>query len=198
MAAKKSNARKSFYEVIFVGKPKVVRAFLKGFIMGVHDDAEIYYSFNSGIQHEGKAEKIAEMVGLRGIDCHVVVDATTSALLKKNAKRITNDTGLEISSHRHIRSASLSFQYHAYARRYDKEIVDLVKNLPAGLRVDGFEHNVKVDPKAKGVEAYSVAHEYEAHAHATITGRIDLLVALKVRFADLPLVQVDDIELKLA
>ncbi len=34
MAVKKSAVRQTFYEVVFQGKPKVVRAFLMGFVMG--------------------------------------------------------------------------------------------------------------------------------------------------------------------
>ena len=197
MATKNSN-RKSFYEVVFTGKPKVVRAFMKGFVMGTLDEATVIYSFNSGVYHEGKVEKMAEMVGLRGTDCHVIVDAQTSALLKKRAKRIARETGLEIVSHRHIRSASMFFKYTAYAPRYDKEIVDMVKGLPAGLKVDGFKHDVRLDPKARKMEAYAAVHHFEACGQATIVGRIDLLVELKKKFADYPLIQSEDIVLKLA
>ena len=198
MATKNSRSKQSFYEVVFMGKPKVVRAFMKGFVMGTLDDATVIYSYNSGVYHEGKTEKLAEMVGIRGTNCHVIVDAATSALIKKRTKRIARETGLEITSHRNIRSASMSFKFHAYAPRYNQEIVEMVKKLPAGLRVDGFKHEVKLDPKAKGIEAYSVAHHYEACGEATVIGRIDLLVELKKKFADFPLIQSEDIVLKLA
>lgn len=196
--AAKSNTKKSFYEVVFTGKPKVVRAFMKGFVMGTLDNAMVIYSFNSGVWHEGKGEKLAEMVGIRGTDCHVIVDSKTSALLKKRTRRIANETGLEITSHRFIRSASMSLKFQTYARKYNDEIVELVRNLPAGLRVDGFHHDVRLDPKAKGVESYATAHHYEANGEATIVGRVDLLVDLKKKFADYPLIQSDDIVLKLA
>jgi len=198
MATKNSPAKKSFYQVVFLGKPKVVRAFMKGFLMGTLDDATVIYSFNAGIHHEGKAEKLAEMVGIRGTDCHVIVDAATSALLKKRSKRIARETGLEIVSHRHIRSASMYFKFQTFAPQYNEEIVNLVKKLPAGLRVNGFKHDVKLDPQAKGIEAYSVVHHYEACGEATVAGRIDLLVELKKKFADYPLIQSEDIVLKLA
>jgi hypothetical protein len=198
MATKKTTPKKSFYEVVFLGKPKVVRAFMKGFVMGTLDDAKVIYSFDAGIYHEGKVEKLAEMVGIRGTDCHLIVDSDTSALLKKWAKRIMRETGLEIVSHRNIRSASMYFKFQAFAPKYNQEIVDMVKKIPAGLRMDGFKHEVKLDPKAKGIEAYSVVHHYEACGQATVVGRIDLLVELKKKFADYPLIQSEDIVLKLA
>lgn len=198
MAAKINNAKKSFYEIVFMGKPKVVRAFMKGFVMGNLDDATVIYSFNAGIHHEGKVEKLIEMVGIRGIDCHVIVDSDTSALLKKWTKRIVKETGLVIASHRNIRSASMYFKFQAFAPRYNDEVVKLVKTLPTGLRMDGFRHDIKLDPKAKGIEAYSSVHHYEASGEATVIGRVDLLVALKKRFEDYPLIQSEDIVLKLA
>jgi len=198
MATKNSSAKKSFYEVVFLGKPKVVRAFMKGFVMGNLDNASVIYSFNAGIHHEGKVEKLVEMVGIRGTDCHVIVDSDTSALLKKWAKRIARETGLEIVTHRNVRSASMYFKFQAFAPRYNDEIVKLVKTLPTGLRVEGFKHDVRLDPKAKGIEAYSAVHHYEACGEATVVGRIDLLVALKKRFEDYPLIQSEDIVLKLA
>jgi hypothetical protein len=198
MATKNPAAKKSFYEVVFQGKPKVVRAFMKGFVMGTLDDPTVIYTFDAGIHHEGKVEMLAEMVGIRGTDCHLVVDSDTSALLKKRAKRIAAETGLKITSHRNIRSASMAFKFQAFAPKYNDEIVNLVKKLPTGLRVDGFQHKVMLDPKVKGIEAYSVAHHYEACGQATVVGRIDLLVDLKKKFADFPLIQSEDIILKLA
>ena len=198
MATKNNTAKKSFYEVVFLGKPKVVRAFMKGFVMGNLDNASVIYSFNAGIHHEGKVEKMVEMVGIRGTDCHVIVDSDTSALLKKWAKRITRETGLEIVSHRNIRSASMYFKFQAFAPRYNDEVVDLVKKLPAGLRLDNFKHDVKLDPKARGIETYSSVHHYEACGEATVVGRVDLLVELKKEFADYPLIQSEDIVLNLA
>jgi hypothetical protein len=198
MAKKKPAAKKSFYEVVFRGKPKVVRAFMKGFVMGTLEDAVVIYSYNSGIFHEGKVEKVAELVGLRSDDCHLVVDSRTSALLKKRAKRILAETGLKITSHRHIRSSSMHFKFKAFAPRYNQEIMDLVKNLSAGLRLEGFQHEVKLNPEAKGIEAYSVVHHYEACGEATVVGRIDLMVELKKKFADYPLIKAEEIVLKLA
>ncbi len=127
-----------------------------------------------------------------------MVDAATSALLKKKAKRIVAETGLEIVAHRYIRSASMFAKYHAYARKYDEQITALIESMPAGIKVDGWRREVKVDPTAKGVEAYSVAHHFEALGEGTFSGRVDLLVALKKQFADYPLIQADDIVLNLA
>lgn len=198
MAQNKNSSKPTFYEVVFQGKPKVVRAFLSGLTMGTGHDATIFFSFTDGVFHEGKVEKLAEFIHVRATDCHVIVDGTTSALLKKMGKRIKRETGLEITSHRNIRSASLKFSFTAFAPKYNEEIVALVKNLPKGLKLDSFQHDVRLDPAAKGVEAYSPAHDYEASGEVTVTGRVDLVIELKRRFADYPLIKSEDILLNLA
>ncbi len=136
------------------------------------------------------------MFGLRGIDCHVIVDKPTSEYLKKMAGQIANETGLQITSNRKVRSASMKFHYEAFARRYSTEIVKLLEDRPKGLRLLEYKHDERVDPSAKGVEAYSVAHDFEAEGSGIISGRVDLLVQLKRSFADCPLIKASDIILK--
>ena len=92
----------------------------------------------------------------------------------------------------------MTFGFEAFAKRYNDEIVEVLRNLPAGLRADGFQHNVKLDPSAKGVEAYAPTHDYEAKGTGTVVGRVDLVIELKRKLRDFPLVKSDEIELKLA
>ncbi|MBU8870616.1 MAG: hypothetical protein KOO60_07120 [Gemmatimonadales bacterium] len=198
MTTSNKNKAPAFFEVVFRGKPKVVRSFLSGLVLGSCDGATIYYSFLDGVHHEGKAEKLAEMVGIRGVDCHVIVDTEVSALLKKLGKKIAAETGLSIISHRKIRGASLTFGYSAYARKYDEEILALLKKLPTELNTRGFKHKVNVDPKARGVEAYAPAHHFEAKGSGAITGPVDKVIELKKAFASYPLIKAEDIILKLA
>ncbi len=198
MAVKNSNIKRSFYEVVFQGKPKVVRAFMTGFLYGTVENASVYYNYIDGVFHEGKKEKMIEKLGLRGVDCHVIVDKDTSAYLKKMTKRILADTGLSITSHRGIRSASMEIDFHAFAPKYNAEIVELVKNLPAGLRLEDYKHDVKLDPSAEGVEAYSAVHHYEACGEGTIVGQIDILIEFKRTLSKYPLLNVKDIILKMA
>jgi hypothetical protein len=196
--AKKTPAAPRFFEVVFRGKPKVVKAFLKGLMMGAGREVTVYFNFDEGVHHEGKTEKFKEMFGIRAIDCHVITDSDGSKYMKKMAGRIAAETGLEITAHRAIRSASMAFTYQAFAPRYSAEIVAMLKKRPKGLRLQGYEHQERRDPSAKGVEAYSVAHDFEATGSGTISGRIDLLIELKRTFADYPLIKANDIILKLA
>jgi hypothetical protein len=185
-----------FNEVVFRGKPKVVRAFLSGMLLGAGRQAQVYYSFLEGVKHEGRAEKLAEMVGVRDTECHVIVDATTAGWLKGLTRQIATETGLVITANRRIRGASMELKYHAYAQRYEDEIRAALDDLPDGVRIAGLKREVRTDPRAKGVEAYSPAHEFEAKASGTMTGPIDALIGLRRRLAAYPLLKLAEIELK--
>lgn len=188
----------AFNEVVFRGKPRVVRAFLSGLLLGAGRPAQVYYSYLEGVKHEGRAEKLAEIVGVRDADCHVIIDAATAGWLKGLARQITAETGLAITVNRRIRGASMDLKYHAYAQRYEDEIRAALDDLPAGVRIAGMKREVRVDPRAKGVEAYSPAHEFEAKASGTMTGPVDALIGLRRRLAAYPLLKVSEIELKTA
>lgn len=198
MANSKETSRKSFYEVVFQGKPKVVRAYLAGLIAGSGHGGQYFFSFEDGVFHEGKVEKLTEMLHVRALDCHVIVDAQTSALLKKQTRQLPKVTGLTITSHKHIRTSSLKFEFQAFAKRYNDEIEAVFNKLPAGLRLEDYRHKVKLDPKAKGVEAYSTAHDYEANGSGKVIGRIDLLIDFKGQLDNYPLIKAEDIRLNLA
>jgi hypothetical protein len=196
MATVKTPADRAFNEVVFQGKPKVVRAFLSGLLLGAGRRSTVYFSFLDGVQHEGKAAKLAELIGLRGSDCYVIIDVETAIWLKGLARAIADETGLIITANRRIRSASMALSYHVCARRYDDEIMAALNNLPAGLKLTGFRRDVRVDPDANGVEAYAPAHEFEATGKGAITGPVDLVIELKRNLARFPLLQTVDIELK--
>ncbi len=197
-AATGGSAKPSFYEVAFKGKPKVVRAFLHGLTMGAGGEATIFFSYTDGIRHEGKVERMAEMVGLMAGDCHVVVDAGTSGLLKSLAKRITAETGLAMTSHRRVKSASLAFAFKVFTPQHNAELVKAVKNLPAGVKVQGYKHEVRSDPSSRGVEAYAPSHHYEAVGEGVLLGPVDALVSIRRRLELFPMINPEEIELVLA
>jgi len=198
MAKKVQQAKKSFYEVVFQGKPKVVRAYLAGLADGSGHEAEVYFSFEDGVHHEGKVEHFKEMLHVRALDCHVIVDAETSKQIKKQARELKEKTGLEVTSHRNIRNASFAYCYHAYAKQYDDEILAAFDKRPAGLRLKGQTRDLKKDPSAKGVEAYAPAHDYEAEGRGTVVGPVDQVIAFKRTLDEIQLIEAKEIELNLA
>jgi hypothetical protein len=194
----KSGKRESFYEVILQGSPKVVRGFLAGLDLGAGQHGTIIYNYDAGIFHEDLREKVSEWMHLRTADCHAVVDAGLARLIRKLEQDIRDLTGLELIACRHVRTATLAFRYTAYARRYHEQIEALLRELPEGLKLKDFDHDVREDPGAKGTEVYTPAHDFEAHGEGKIVGRIDLLVDYRERMKQQPLIEIDEIRLRLA
>jgi hypothetical protein len=195
MATQKKANNASYAEVVFQGKPKVVRSFLHGLMLGAGLDGQVFFSWDEGIDHGGKAPRFAEKFGLPGTDVHVIVDSGVAALLKKHAKRIGPEHGLCITTQRRIRSAKMDVEFVAYAPKYDREIMDFLENLPAGVKLRGFKHEIRHDEAAKGVEAYSAVHHFEAHGQGTITGPVEVLVDYKRRSKAHPLITVGEIRI---
>lgn len=198
MATNRKAGEPAFNEIVVQGKAKVVRAFLSGLVLGSGRPASVYYSYLDGVHHEGKAERLAEMVGVRESDCHVIVDADTAAWLRGLSKTITTETGLVVSANRRIRGASMAIRYEAFAPRYEDEIMGVLRALPPGLKLVDFEHAVRTDPAARGVAVYSPVHAFESAGRGAVTGRVDRLIAFKRDLARFPLLIAADIELKLA
>ena len=198
LSASKPTTRPSFYEVVFQGSPKVVRGFLAGLQIGCGEQTTVLYHFDAGIFDESRTERLAERIGFRQSDCHVIVDRYLCDRLRKIAEQIAEETGLVIESCRNVRSAELPFKFTVYARRYQQEIMKLIKELPAGLRLADFQYHEDVDPGAEGVEAYAPAHHYAAHGKGKIVGRVALLVEHRIKLARQPLIEEGKIHLKLA
>jgi hypothetical protein len=195
MATQQKSRNASFAEVVFEGKPKVVRAFLHGLMLGQGREGEIYFSFVEDIDHGGKAPRFAERFGLPGTDVHVIVDSATNALLKKLAKRIGPEQGLRIVSQRRIRSAKMDLRFEAFAPKYFEEIMDFLGKLPAGLKLRGFTHQVRKDDSAKGIETYSVVHHFESSGEGTVWGPVDALVTFKRACKAFPLIETQEIRI---
>jgi hypothetical protein len=193
-----SRSRVSFYEVVFAGRPKVVRSFLAGLALGTCRQCTVIFNYDAGIQHEGLGERVSEFVGLRSADCHAVVDARLANLIRKLSGDIEERAGLKVDSCRHIRSAVLPFRFSVYARHYYQQIMELLKDLPPGAKMRDFKEDKEEDPGAKGTEVYSPVHDFEAKGSGKIVGRVDRLVEYRKRLAQQPLIEEADIELVLA
>jgi hypothetical protein len=196
--ASKKATRPSFYEVVFDGRAKVVHGLLAGLQTGCGEETKVIYHDEAGIYDESATESFAEKVGVRKADYHVVVDSCLADMLRKQAGRISEETGLVMTSCRNIRSAELPFKFTVYARPYQREIMKLIKELPDGLRLVDFVYEEDIHPEAEGVEAYAPVHDYTARGEGKIVGRVDLLVAHRRKLAQQALIDEGKIRLKLA
>lgn len=89
----------------------------------------------------------------------------------------------------------MTFSYKAFTPRHDREIRVALEDLPPGVRLRGFRHAEKTDPKSRGVEAYAPSHEFESEGEGTVSGPLARLVELRHRADEYPLLEVGEIRL---
>jgi len=197
MAKKTTTGPSSFYELILTGPEDLVHGYLTGLTTGAGLDALVVYGPDEEIEGPGLGEKLKQALHVHAPQNQVVVDGATRALVKKHAKRMYAETGLELVSDRRIRKARFDFRFKAYAARYGKEIKALLKSAPRGVILSSLEIEENMDPSAKGVEAYAVAHDYEIKGGGTAHGRFDKVLETRRAMDTHPLIEVSELRLDL-
>jgi hypothetical protein len=196
--AGKRSRRPSFYQVVLEGSPKTALGLLAGLRLGAGLPEDTYFCLEESLEDESLGQRLSELIRRHPRSCVFVVESRLQKLLNRLAGPIEQEIGLKLSGSRHIRSASLEFSFHAYARRYGEEILGDLRGLPAGLRLEGMKTKETEDPRAAGVEAYAPAHDYEIEGSGRITGRVDMLVPARRQLSRRRLLKLEQIELKLA
>ncbi|MFO7655358.1 MAG: hypothetical protein R6X25_16275 [Candidatus Krumholzibacteriia bacterium] len=184
-----------FHEAVFAGSPRVLRGLLAGIALGSGEPNTAIDSYDAGISHEGLVDRVAELVKLHGVDSRVVLGETLTGLVRQHAERIHAETGLTLKSLRAVQSAELPFSFEVFARQYHDEIMAVLNELPEGLELRNFDQDVQEHPESRGPEGYAPEHHYAASGSGEVVGRIDLLVDLRRRLGDLPLVNEGEIKL---
>lgn len=197
MATKPAAATPTYHELAIQGPRDLVHGYLAGLAAGAGSASTPVFAHEAGIAGPGLGTKLKEMIGAHPQACRVILDGELRGLLKGAARRMQAETGLAVLSERRIRRATFGYRFHAYAVRYGTEIQDLLAALPAGLKIADRRTAEKHDPRAKGVEAYSPAHDYEIEGGGTVVGRFDLVLEARRRLAAHPLIDADWIELDL-
>jgi hypothetical protein len=180
------------------GSHKTVRGFITGLMLGRQEEGEVFFHFWEGVFHEKFPERLAEAVHLLPEDCHLIVDSKIRKLVQKHAGELEKRLGLRILSSRYIRSAHFPVRFQAFAKRYDVEIMGLLKGLPQGVRLEDFKRKKKLHPKAQGIEAYAAAHDFEVKGSGKVTGRVDVVIRARHQLDAHPLIKVGKIRLNMA
>lgn len=196
MTANNSASVPDFFEVVLEGMPEAGRGFLCGLLLGAGHAGYLEFPPEQPPAGRSLGDRLRGMVGLSPHECRAIVDQTTRDRLVAVSARLESEAGLRLAGEGRVRAARFPFRYQAFARRYGEEIQALLKELPAGLTVEGGEPVETVDPEAKGLEAYSPAHDYEIRGEGSIGGRVDLVIEARRRLVAHPLVHAGPLEIE--
>jgi hypothetical protein len=192
-SAAQKRPRSTFWEILVHGQPDKCEGLLAGLRLGATSDVQLFLANRAGIR-TSLGERLMDLVHAHAGVCHVIADSEGRKLLRSVAKQLPS-MDMSIAEERKIASASFSYEFHAYAKRYGDEIRKLLAGLPKGVRHDADKPKETRDAGAKGVEAYSPAHDYEISGKGTISGRVDLVLEARALLDDHPLVNAGTVEL---
>jgi len=193
------NAAPAFYEAVFKGSPKAIRGLLTGLVLGSGGTAPFWFHEDADIVDPGaprRARRAVEKLRLVPVvEVRAVVGADLAKQLRGLQKQI-GDSGIgEVDSIRRIKHARAALRYHTYGKRYDDEVQILLQDLPHGVKLEDVTRKVRTDPRAKGVEAYTPAHDFESRGSGVLVGRFDVVLELRNRLDVHPLIECDEVEL---
>jgi hypothetical protein len=159
-----------FVELDLEGNTERATGFVEGFRLAGTDPAAVFLSEREPIEAEGLIDSIRERVGRR----------TRVILSKRLAERmvaaLAEAPRLELAAHqpREIDYAELAFEFRVFDRDDAKQVRHLIEDeLPAGVRLDDYHVDEKIEEDAKGVELYSPVHDYILSGSGTYVGAVD-------------------------
>ena len=135
----------TFYELDFSGPEDLAHGYLTGLMIGAGHDGVVIHCPDEDIPGPSFRDKVKAVLHVHPNEVNVVVDGATRALVKKNAKKMFAETGLQLAEEHKIRRASFEFDYEAYAPRYGREIDALMKSFPKGLKIVNHERDENLE-----------------------------------------------------
>ena len=111
-------------------------------------------------------------------------------------RRIEADSGLRLERIREVLSASFAFEAEAYSHVVAERIKKALHDLPAGVRLEGFQETEEHDPSAKGLEIKGTVHEYTYRASGRFTGLPPGLFEQHLKLQDLDFVKAKELEIE--
>jgi hypothetical protein len=186
----------TYHELVIAGNYDLARGFVTGFLSGKAFPTPAVFSRECGVRRVSLGEKMLAWTGVQEHAAHVIVEEGIAGDLIREISAAEAGLGLKVVSNRPIRDARFGFHFKVYAKIYGQEIKEIFGAAPSALRVEYEEApEEKLDPDAKGMEAYTPSHEYEYSAKGSVGGAFSDLFPFFEKLLEHPLVEADEVEL---
>jgi len=184
-----------YCELVLAGDAEVCRGLIVGLQIGCGEAGSALIGHEEELEHGSLGETLRELVTGKGRLTHFVVSRALTERLREQLPRLEREAGLRLAAERAVRGGRFRFAVHAFTRPQAAEIKALLAALPAGARLLGYTEHEKVDPAARGVEAYAPVHEYELKGEGAVEGTIAAVLDARRRLTAQPLISAERIEL---
>jgi hypothetical protein len=177
---------RTFVEVVVEGPRGRSRGFVEGYLAGRGLDERLLDAEEEGFDCETLRERLREILHPGEEVLHLLVPAETLDEVREAADAAASrGIVVAIRASRPLVGASFVFSFAAYSPEHGRRVLALLSDLPEGVRLlreRPFEE--RLDPAARGIEAYSPAHEYEFRGKGTVEGDLEGVLAVRRRLRD--------------
>jgi hypothetical protein len=184
-----------YHEVVLQGERGRALGFVEGFLVAraqrgfVNMEAE-------GFDCEPLRERVRQVLRPGEDTLHLLLRPEGLAPLRE-AVGAAADLGLALAlrDDRPVQGARFRFAFRIYSREHAARIRAWFEPAPPGVTLAEAEFEERIEPEARGLEAYAPEHDYELRGEATATGEIEAILALHRRCRDEELVREQPLEL---
>jgi hypothetical protein len=192
--------QKEFIEAVFEGDYHTIRGYIEGFVAARGKESCYYVCTDCGVEPETLSEHIREWISLGGKLHHLLIESELfneirAALMAADKKAILCSSA--IKSNKNVRGANFHFRFEAYGKKYAHEIKAILERLPERMVLTDYNPVEKIDEECKGVELYTVCHDYEFKGEGTLSGPVEQVIALREALDAHPLVEAGKVKLDL-
>lgn len=192
--------QKEFIEVVFEGDYHTIRGYMEGFAAARGKESIFFFCSDCGVKTDTLSEHIREWISLGGKLHHLLIesgffDEIRAALAVADKKALLGSSA--IKSAKKVNGASFSFHFETYGRKYAEEIKDILARLPEEVSLTDYLPKEKIDEDCKGVELYTVCHDYEFTGAGTLAGPVEEIITLRADLDAHPLIEAEKIRLEI-
>jgi hypothetical protein len=191
---------KRFIEAVFEGDYKSIRGYLEGFVAARGKESCLFICSDTGVESETLTEHIREWISLGTRLHHILIEIALFEEIRA-AIAATGENALigssAIKSSKKVKGANFNFRFATYGRKYAEEIKAMLDRLPEGVTLSDYTPVEKIDEDCKGVELYTVCHDYEFKGEGTLSGPVEEIIILRAALDAHPLIEAGKVKLDL-
>ena len=186
-----------FREIVIEGPRGWSRGFLEGFLHARGLGDAIFDGEAEGFACAPVGERLHELLHPSSSVMHVLArEDCVEDVHRAVREAATEDPHVAVRGEREITGARLAFRFTIYARDHAQRVRSLVDPPPPGTRPSpDTSFRERIDPEARGVEAFAPAHDYELHGEGAVEGDLEAVVALARRCREEELIRIESLEL---
>ena len=188
--------RKKWYEIVMEGPFDLIKGFIIGFFEGRRIAGAIIFEREHHVKREERLEYLLRAIHVEEDRVHMIMGKRTFRILDQALNNRRHEIPMKIVSEREIIKAHFNFTYAAYAKRFGNELKALFNDLPAGIRLEGYQPEEIERQLKESTVGYAPLHKYEIRAKGRVSGPAHEVIDFYDRIEHNDWIEPEEIELE--